>query len=385
MNILRKTIVGLCAAFLGTTLLALAATNTSISTIHNHQVVKGWFEKSGFYTEVSNIAVTTIKNDAGSSAIPIDDPAVQKIIANTLNPDFVKTSLTNVLDSVYTWLGGTQDNLAFNLDLTSAKDQLTTGLTKYAKDRAVSLPTCGAIERNNPVEPFTATCLPLGVTADQVATKAREQFLAQDFLKNPVIKGGDFTIKDKAGNSIPVTSDERVQLTRRAYRLSGSMPLLLSVICLVLIAGVVFLSKTRLAGIRRVGIVFLTAGVGLLLLYFGIKFIYNWASSHVMTSSGGVVAQTKLGLDFFRVALIDIERILLTHAIAFCVLGLLAILIVTILLRRSKLHIKRHAEDIDNNIPEYVVPVIEAPASPLDPRPPVLGAPPRPKTPRKIQ
>ena len=393
MNIFRKLAVGLCAGLLSTALLALAWTNIGLATIHNRQVVKSWFENSDFYNQVGNIAVDSIKlNDShtsmgspAGSGIPISDPAVQTIVKDTLNASLVRTNVNTVLDSIYTWLGGTDKNLSFSLDLTSAKEQLATGLSSYAKTHAAGLPRCGAVNRNDPVDPYGATCLPLGVTPDQVAVLAKQQFLAQDFFKNPVIKGEDFKIKDKDGNSIPVTSDNRAQLTRKAYQLSGDLPVIFTVISVVLIVGIVFLSRDRLRGIRRVGTVFLTSGLSLILLYFLTKLLFQWAIKRISVQNTTVTTQTKLGIDFIGVALKNFERVLLTHAVAFTVLGLAAIILGSVLLRRNRQEDETPTDDSPSAKPLAApeVPVFDRPA--ISPRPITPGAPPRPKQPRKLQ
>ncbi len=404
MNVIRKLGVTLCAGLLGSVLLLLAWTNIGIATIHNRQVVKSWFDKSDFYNKVGPIAVDTIKQNnarssgdasSGGSGIPISDPAIQALVTDTLSADFVKTNVDTVLDSTYSWLDGTQKDLYFRLDLTSAKEKLTTGLSNYAKTRAAALPPCGAVNRNDPVDPFAATCLPKGVTADQVATLAKQQFLAQDFFKNTTIKGEDFKIKDKSGESIPITSDSRAVAVQKTYQLSSSLPIILTVLSVILMAGIIFLSRDRLRGIRRVGVIFLTTGLSLVLVYFLAKYLYGWASTKLASQSTSVATQTKLGFDFLGVVLADLERILLTHAVAFSVLGLAAILLASMLIRRNRQENEPQAQEHEPNPqPQVVVsspspvqtdvPMFDRPVRNLE-RPPVPGAPPRPKQPRKLQ
>lgn len=378
MGFVRKMFVGLCAGLMGAALFGVAWTNIGTATIRNQKTVKNWFSKSGFYDQVADIALTNIKKasaQSGSSEIPVTDPAIQAVVKDALSPEFIKTNIDSSLDSIYSWLSGTNQDLLFKLDLNPVKDKIAAGVGNFAKTRAAGLPVCGVIGNNSPVDPFAATCLPRGVTPEQVGTLATQTFLTQDFLKNPVITSKDLKIADGSGKSIPIAEDSRAKAVQKAYHLSGFLPVALIISAVLFMTGVIFLSADRLKGISRVGLVFLVTGLSLLVLYGGTRYIFDWASKRVLATQGGPSAEVKLGVNFFKVALNDVERVLLIYAIAYIVLGIAAKVTAYLLKKRREPDTKEGDEGEPK--PEEPKTVPEAPPTPVLPR--------RPRPPRKIQ
>jgi len=393
MGFIRKMAVALCATLMGITLLGVAWTNIGASTIRNKKVVEDWFNKSGFYTQISDVAIDTIKKSTAAgeaSSIPVTDPNVEAIVRNALNPDFLKTTVNSALDGVYGWLGSSSGDLSFKLDFSAAKDTLATGLGNFAKTHAASLPPCGVIGNNSPVEdPFTATCLPRGVTADQVGAMATQNFLAQDFLKNPVVDANSFKINDKDGNKVPITSDSKVMAVRKAYHLSGHLPLVLAIITVLLIIAIIFLSSTRLRGVRRVGTILLTTGGGLLAIYFIVRYLFDWASKRAIEANPENRAQIKLGVDFLKLAIGDAERVLLTYSVGFMILGIVAIVVAFLLKRRGNPKPGKTSSGEEKPEPVEEAETVEVPAgidlTPVEPKPTAPEVPKHSRPPRKIQ
>jgi hypothetical protein len=388
MDILRKMLLGFLGGLLGTVLILFAWTNISASTVRNRHVVTGWLDKSNFYTQTADIVIENIEKEAkknGAQGLPFSDPAVKTTVENALSGDFVQTSITSFIDSVYQWLGNSEQDLAFKLDLNPVKTQIVDGLTTYAKARAVNLPKCGAVDGNSPIEPLTTACLPVGVSAEQIGSLAHEYVQGQELFKTPVILGSDLKIKQN-GQEVPLTSDGKLQAVRKAYKLGGSLPLILGVSTVVLALGIVFLSKRRIQGLQRVGNIFLTTGFGLLIVYAGLRYFFDWGTKHLASMPGGIDAKQKLTIDVLRVILSDVERLLLIFIIMYFVIGISSRIAAMLLKRRGHGHESPLAQDSPMPVDHTNAPVRDL--TPLDPRPvaptaPTVPRPPRP--PRKIQ
>lgn len=389
MNVMRKILLSFLGGLLGTVLIGVAWTNIGTATIRNRSVVYGWLNKSNFYSQVADIATQNIEKESqnsGQNSLPLSDPAVKNIVKNALSSDFIMTSTKTVVDSIYQWLDGTSQDLTFTLDLSPIKNQVVDGLTAYAKTRSAGLPKCGAVDGNGPVDPLTATCLPKGMTAVQLTSLAHDYVVGQKLFQKPVIEGSSIMVTEN-GQSVPLTSSSKVAAARKAYMLSGYLPLGLGIATVLLILAIVFLSRRKLQGLSRVGTIFIVTGVGLLIIYAGLRYFFDWGSKHLANVQGGLNTQQKLGIDLTRVVLSDVERVLLIFVILYICVGVVAHIAKIILEKRHKT--AKYPESHDENMPTEANP---SPAprdlTPITPRPFVPSAPvlpKKPRPPRKIQ
>lgn len=389
MQALRKMAVGVLVSLLSVSLFTMAWSSVGSATIRNKQTVKSWFDKSDFYNQLPDVVIASIENNTksssdGSDGLPISDPAIQKIVKDALSSGFLKTNIDAALDSIYTWLGNDQPDLSLKLDLTTLKNTISSGLSDYAKTRASGLPVCGAVGNNSPVDPFSSTCLPKGVTPEQVGTLASDNFLKQDFLKDPTITADSLKIKDKYGNSVPATSDVRVKAVRKSYHYSGFLPLALAVLSGLLVLGIIFLSVDRLKGIKRTGSVFLTSGIIFGVLYGGLIYLFNWAENNALQTQPAPTDQVKLGVNFAKVVLHDIEKILLIYAIAYVAIGVGGKVVAHLLSKRNK-PAKHEANTEEVKASEDKQPGDETPEAETPEEKPAVEEQLTPKPPRKIQ
>ncbi len=348
MNILRKILVGFLAGVLSLALYGLAWSNVVIATIHNRDTVKSWFVKSDFYNKVAGIAIDKLNEppqdekmanntDKGEVDVPTSDPNVQAIIKQALNADLLKTNIEKVLDAGYDWLDHRTDKLDFTVDLTSAKQQLASGLADYAKSRTESLPPCGSGESAESFEPLSSGCRPKGVSADQVSQKLSADVLnGTGFLENPVITDENFTFKNNQSKPVSLDQQEELQNIRKAYSLGGAVMYIFAGLALLAALGMVFISQDHLKGIRKVGYVFITSGAVLLITYLAMGAASNWADQQVMKSPDQSATQKELGANLIRVISTDIKAVLLKYVICFLVLGLLAVF------ARRLAHLRNH-------------------------------------------
>lgn len=385
-------LLGFLGGLLGTVLIGFAWTNISASTIRNRQAVTGWLDRSNFYSQAADIALeniekTTVKD--GGEGLPFSDPNVKAVVKNALSSDFVKNSVDSFIGSIYQWLGSSDQDLMFKLDLNPIKTQIVDGLTAYAKTRSAGLPKCGAVDGNSPVDPLAATCLPAGVSADKVASMAHDYVAGQKLFKTPVVLGSDIMVS-QSGKKIPITSDSKLVAARKAYKLGGFLPIGLGITTLLLSLAIIFLSKKRLQGMHRVGNIFLTIGFGLLIIYAGLRYFFNWGTKRLASLPGGLDSHQKLGVDLVRVILTDVERYLLIFTVAYIVVGVI-VKVVAVLIKRHHRHKDIpvvHEAPMSNNVPPArdLTPAEPRPLVPSAPPVPQQQRPPRPpRPPRKIQ
>jgi len=352
MNTLKKLLASLFAGLLGLTLFGMAWANVGLSTIHNRTTVKGWFTKSNFYGQIVDVVLEKAKasadkeqpngpngptqdKDSGIGSLPINDPAIQAVAKQAFNSQLLQTSVESFLNGSYNWLEGTAKDIDFRIDLTTAKQQLATGLGTYVTNRVAALPVCASNPNIEDYDAFSATCRPSVLSAAQAGSEFSANLLKQDFLKDPVITADSLKMEDDGSQKTALTSDSKVTAVKTAYQRSSQLPILLSLIAAVLATGIVLLSVDKLRGIRKASYVFVVTGVILLLIYLGLGAASTKLTDKLTLSGSGSPQQTKLMIDFGKVIISDVRSAFLPYTIVYLVLGIAGITVVYIIKKRQ--------------------------------------------------
>lgn len=340
MNIFKKIVTGFIAGLLSLALFGMAWANIGLRTIHDREVVKGWFEKSDFYHQVVDVVLEKARDSATEQdeqqksdsvgSLPVNDPAIQSIAKQAFSPDLLKTSVESLLDGSYDWLDGTTKDIAFSIDLTSAKQQLADGLGAYVTNRTTALPVCTPAQTGD-FDGFTATCRPSALSAAAAGANFTSDLLKQDFLKDPIITSSKLKVKDDEGREVALSSDKKATAVKTAYQRSTQLPLALATLSLLLVLGIVFVSSDRLKGIRKASHVFLVNGLALLILFAGVGFSLTKGTDSLAETGAKTPQQTKLMIDFAKAVVSDIKGALLIYTVAFIVIGIAGIVLARLL------------------------------------------------------
>jgi hypothetical protein len=362
MNILRKLAVSLCAALLSLSLFSAAWSQVAVSTIHNKDTVKGWFQKSGFYDEIADVVLEKIKDDQTSTQdkateqIPVNDPQIQSVVKSILTPAFLQKNVETLLDSSYGWLNGTAPKLDFSIDLTSAKQQLAASLGEFVKNRVDGLSVCAGGEASSDFDGFNATCRPSGVTGASIGAKISNDILTGDFLKNPVLTPNDIKVDDGKGNKIALSDSKEGDAVRKTYRLGGYAPLLIFVFAVLMALGVIFISRERLVGLRRVGYTLAITGAGLLVTYLVIHVLANALNTKLSETATMTAAQRNLLTNVIRVISGDVNRVLGYYAGGYLIGGI-GMIVVSSIVRKKRGPQKQITDEQPLGNPELPKPV----------------------------
>jgi hypothetical protein len=142
----------------------------------------------------------------------------------------------------------------------------------HAKQQAAQLPPCPAgtpLPDVSSFDAFSASCLPRGVTPDQVSQEVGQALLTnKDFLSKPILTAE--TLKDdKTGQ--PLFESGKIKDAPHYYQWAKRTPLILAMLAILVLAGIVFLSPTWQQGLRRAGIVLLVIGLLMIVFAFGLS------------------------------------------------------------------------------------------------------------------
>lgn len=280
MNILRKMLLVFLAALLPLFLFWLAISTGVTKMAGSSENIKETLAKNDVYSVIIPGALDQAKagqakaENGGAQEINLSDPAIKTVAERTFTPKFLQENTEKMLDSIFLWLDGKTQTPDFRIDLSGLKATFAAEAAKVAKDKAASLPACpsGLSGSSDNFDPFSATCLPVGLTPAAAAQQVQDTLnRGEDFLENPVITA-DTLESGSSGQSI--FSDQLKSLPR-GYQWFNKTPFILAVLSVLCILGVVFLSTSRRAGLRRAGLSLLTVGISFLIIAWALNYGIN--------------------------------------------------------------------------------------------------------------
>lgn len=258
MNI-KKILFGTCAWLLISTLFSLGIAWGAYQTLSKPDPLKTALGDSGIY---KNGVRTALEQSAQSNEarkdLPIDRPEVRQLVANAFTQDYTQTQSEKAIDSLYSWLHGDTPTLSFNIELGSVKDRLASSVDEYVTKRLDTLPACTSADQlpaDGTVDPYAISCLPPGADKAAVAAQAKDKIVNGGLFKSSSVNAND--LKDGNGKSVAT----QLQNGPAIYD-ALELALYIAIACAVLLGvGVVFLSATWVAGLRKLGIILMAMGI----------------------------------------------------------------------------------------------------------------------------
>ncbi|MES2971733.1 MAG: hypothetical protein V4702_05425 [Patescibacteria group bacterium] len=277
MDIIKKIGRVFASYLLRFTLLALAIIVGLIAVFGTPGPIKKALENSGIYDSfIDNILKESQKQQTAGD-IPVERQEVVVAAKTAFQPDFLRGSTEDVIDSTYDWLNKKASKPEFRIDLTGPKQKFVNSLGDYAVERAKSLPACTLqqlIELRSTVDPFNAPCLPAGLTAESLRSQVVDEVNSQDeFLKESVI-----TADHLGGNEQGSKPFEQATQIPEAFYWMKLAPMLLAVISILSAAMLVYFHDNRRRGLRSVGMSLMGTGVFLAVFSGLLSFLFGQAN-----------------------------------------------------------------------------------------------------------
>jgi hypothetical protein len=250
-------------------------------TFTNPTQIKKIVADSGLYKNiVSAVLDQAAKNSGGgNNSVSLADQAVKSAAVTTFSPQFVQQSTENVINGTYDWLNGKVSQPDFRIDLSGKKTEFASLVASNAQQVASNLPKCTRAQSeviNNQggnFDVFSAICLPTGSTPELVASNVQAQLANnQNFLKNTLITANSI---NKSGSSNQTVFTGKLKKVPMIYHWLKRTPFILSLLVVLIVAGVIFISSNRLKGLRLAGIVITVMGA--------ITLIYSWSVNYAIT------------------------------------------------------------------------------------------------------
>ena len=333
MKWVRQIFVYLLSIVLFFSLVSIAFA-TSIQTGLTHQnKIENWLSQSNLYssleTTIADQAQSAIQNNV-PAGITVSQTAAQQATQAVFPQASLQQSVQTIVNSNYAWLEGKTATPNFTIDLSRAKSRLAikiADLSLVAHFNA--LPQCSVsqtLQLQN-ADPLLLSCRPAGISSQAVATQVGEQFASSsDFLSDPIITAT--TLNVKQFNGTPYYT--KLSKLPRAYQITQKLPWISSIVAVLCIVGIFFLSRTKRLGMRRISIVLLLSGVVLVADKLITDALYTKYKGRLFSSISSKQIQQSL-TSFVHYIETELTKIDLWFGVVYLVLAviLLGILIAT--------------------------------------------------------
>jgi hypothetical protein len=293
MPVLKKIALGILSPLFIFLLFATAFDIGFVRTATHPVTVKKLVSESGIYNSViPNVLQQTKSISTGYGDIPVTDPAIQKAAKVALSPQYIQQNTEMAIDNLYDWLNGKIPQPNFRIDLGGAKTLFANNIADALQKQLSALPTCTfaqsrEIAASGNFDAYHATCLPRGSSAATIAEQVKAGIVNQkDFLQNTTVEAA--SIKDSNGQS--VFNQAGIKNVPKQYQRAKKTPLILSLVTILVGAGIVLLSATWQRGLRHIGINLLIIGLVMLL--------FSWALNR--TVSKNIVPKIKVDSAIFQ-------------------------------------------------------------------------------------
>lgn len=246
------------------------------ATILNRQVVKRWFATSGAYQNLITSAVN-LQPMQGF----VNQKDIKGALKTTYAPDYVQKQTESAIDATYDWIDGKTPNINFSIPVQEKRNDFIANLQKELLPRIQALPACTS---SSPVSSVTPTCLPPGVSPQDIAKQYSQLSDSSDFLNKPISPESMAQTGQAPTNNLSYIPKFASFIRTSVYILP-----FLAVLCG---AGYAFLTNDKLFGTISIGRRLFFQGI--ILTIAGIGLWYLGTQIDVTGTADGDVAQQTL-------------------------------------------------------------------------------------------
>ena len=329
MHVLKKIGLFISVGFLPLLIFYLVFAYGFNNTIGNIDYVKDSLQESGIYKETAEIIVKQSTKDAPSEKI------VARSIKKAASTNNIQKIAEPVITGFYKWLEGDTKDLKFDLDIKPIKKTFVSTYKINLKKYIADLPTCTTYENLDYNDISKITCLPPDIDANQVVNQAIDQAVNNnDVFSDNATSDGRLSSKDtkEAGLSSPV--DNPPTIIPDLYRfIKASWPYAI-VLTLLSVIGVIFLSKSKMYGAKKIGITLIVSSVWLIIS--GILMKLSVDNFLPATDPNDNQVPTESIINLIKTLFADISNIWLWPGVSLFIIGIILVTVVHHNLKQPK-------------------------------------------------
>ena len=192
----------------------------------------------------------------------IDPKGLEQVFKNSYDSEFLKSQVEPNIDSLYSYLDGSTDNLAVNISLNERSDKFQQEFKKYLKAELANIPECtpeqtANLDQSKDQNLLEQPCLPAGTQVDDQIDKTIDNFASDSPLNE------DLNSEDLGLSTVDLNN------ARLGYSSLSKLPLIFWFMFALISAAIIMTAKTTYRGFKEVGIISLIAGI-LLVIQFAI-------------------------------------------------------------------------------------------------------------------
>lgn len=312
-------------------------------TVGNAEYIKTTLSETNIYAGFGVFA----QEQAIKSPELKNQPLVIDAVEEASKEQYTRPVVEDTVDQTFLVLSGDKPAGELAINFIPVQQAFLKSLGSDLSSQLTSLPPCPttALAEAQIENPLEATCLPPGVSVEEFIAEIKETI----FESNDILKSGTITLteansdKDKSattqqdseqtGPINPESPEEGLELLSSVYQFSKIMLPIAIVLSTLSAAGIIFLSRPRIKGVRRAGWILLVNGffTGLLSLLLN-----RMAASFAVDRAADNVTITAALEDATRLTVLDITALSRNIAICLFVVGLGMIIAATIILRKNK-------------------------------------------------
>lgn len=306
---LSGVVLRLCL-FFGCTLLCL------VLVFGNPNSIKDALSSTNAYSRFTDAVIESGRQQStkNSEDIPFDDPEVQNIIKNSFDQQTLQKDTEAIVDGIFMWLNGETAEPKFSIDLTDNKTKLANGLADYAVNRLASLPACQSLPAQTNI--YRITCQPVYLDIKEQRQAVYSTIMSDThFLKDTTVTFDTLVKHD---------SNFDYQAPPRYFGWFKTLPWILLIISLLLSLYIVFASRTRRQGFKKLSSIAISVGIALaiapIISYFAIPSVYRGIQNSL---SGGPQSLGAVTNDISGNLYTQVNELLINSAIQVVALGIL--------------------------------------------------------------
>lgn len=298
-------------------------------TLGSQDYTKQTIKEAGFYAAVGE----TIKTQAGAGQGT--DPLVVSALQSAVSGDNLQNTLEPLIDGTYDWLSGVTQQPKFSLAIEPLKANFQKSLTAALQSRATSLPACSRAVRLTGEDIFTYNCIPPGTDVTAVINDAVTKISNNaSVFSDEVVADGTVSAEEAQNLGINDPTQNLPNTLPRLYQFLSKGLWFFVVGTILTAVGVVLLSLTKLHGLRKLGVLLVINGVGVLvaglLMGYLVSTLIPTAAVEATDAAVNAIKQAS------KIILADNAAVLKIVGLASTALGGVGIITSTILINRNK-------------------------------------------------
>ncbi|GAC1503309.1 MAG: hypothetical protein NVS1B10_08350 [Candidatus Saccharimonadales bacterium] len=367
---LRKGLVQLFSLTLLSSLILLAASVAGYVNLSKPTKLEGWLKESKIYEHIvpAILNQTKMPNNSANNTASLSDPIISRAAQSAFSPEFIEKNVNTVLNSNYDWLEGKATTPNFTIDLSAAKLNFATLAGNATADHIAKLNVCSTnqlAQLQNSVSPSSLNCR-VGGTNPKIQGAA---------VTKALINNNDFPGKTSI-TAANISQDQpyykEYSYAPLLYAFLTILPVITFVIAIASVAAIYYLSIIKRKGLRRIGFIFIEAGILLIITNFITGFLVNQASTNFLNQAVDSELNNPIH-DFLNLLMTQIVVIELYFGIIFTVIGI--IILVTLFRNRTQIGKYKAADQsmpkmdstLPLNVPTQQYNSAQAVAQPTDP------------------